>query len=122
GFTGADGTGRGGEIAWTFNDAETGRRSHLLHEHARGVGSVRVDDDHPEVTNDRMTEHRGQGREGKQWHSENQDARCAVMQQPAPLALGDEPEARLRRRLHRRGCHSIYALMPGRSSGTFSTG
>ena len=93
GFTGADGAGGGGEIARTFNDAETGRRSHLFHEHARGVGSIRVDDDHPEFTHDRMAEHRGQDREGKHRHGEDQNARRAVMQQPAPFAPGDEPEA-----------------------------
>ena len=122
GFTGTDGAGGGGEIARALNDAETGRRGHLFHEHARGVGSVRVDDDHPEFTNDRMAEHRGQDREGKHGHGEDQNARGVVTQQPPPFALGDEPEARLWRRLHRRCCHSIYALMPGRSSGTFSTG
>jgi hypothetical protein len=122
GFAGADGAGGGGEITRTFNDVEIGRRGHLFHEYARGVGSVRVDHDHPELTNDRMAEHRGQDGEGKQRHSENENDRCAVMQQPTPFALGDEPEARLGRWLHRRCCHSIYALMPGRSSGTFSTG
>src|SRR5205807_10390707 len=45
GFTGTDGAGGGGEITRALNDAETGRRGHLFHEHARGVGSVRVDDD-----------------------------------------------------------------------------
>jgi hypothetical protein len=69
-----------------------------------------------------MTEHRGQDHEGKQRHTKDQDERGAVVQQPPPFAPGDEPEARLRRRLHRRCRHSIYALMPGRSSGTFSTG
>src|SRR5262249_43076725 len=44
------------------------------------------------------------------------------MQDPSPFAPGDQPESGLRRRSHLRCCQSTYALMPGRSSGTFSTG
>src|SRR5262249_14561642 len=62
GFAGSDLTGGGREIAGPFDDVETGRRGHLFHEDARGIGSVRVDDDNPEVADDRMTEHRGQHR------------------------------------------------------------
>jgi len=60
GFAGSDRAGGGREIAGTFDDAEIGRCRDLFHEGARGVGSIRVDDDHPELADDRMTEHRGQ--------------------------------------------------------------
>src|SRR5262249_25553378 len=95
---------------------------HVLHEDARGVGSVRIDDDHPEVADDRMTEHRGQHRKGEQRHAEDQNGRQAVVQEPAPFAPSDEPESALARQSHRRCRQSIYALMPGRSSGALSTG
>src|SRR5258708_3841290 len=65
GIAAADRPRRGREVARTFDDAETGRYGHLFHEGARGVRPVRIDDDHPEPADDRMTEHRGQDREGK---------------------------------------------------------
>ena len=62
GVAGADRARRRREIAGALDDAETGRRSHLLHEGARGLRSVRVDDDHPELADHRVTEDRGQHR------------------------------------------------------------
>ena len=65
GIAAADRPRRGREVARAFDDAETGRHGHLFHEGARGVRPVRVDDDHPEPADDRMTEHPGQDCEGK---------------------------------------------------------
>src|SRR5207245_6299652 len=61
---------RGREVAGALDDAETGRRGHLLHEGARGVRSVGVDDDHAEPADHRMTEDRGQDHEGEQRYAE----------------------------------------------------
>ena len=62
GVAGADRPRRRGEIAGALDDAEAGRRRHLLHEGARGLRSVLVDDDHAEPADHRMTEGRGQDR------------------------------------------------------------
>jgi hypothetical protein len=51
-FAGADRAGGGREVAGAFDDADIGRRGHLFHEDPRGVRSVRIDDDHPELTDD----------------------------------------------------------------------
>jgi len=67
----ADRSRRGREVAGAFDDAEIGRCGHLLHEGARGVRPVCVDDDRPEPADDWMTEHRGQDCEGKQRHTED---------------------------------------------------
>src|SRR5215467_10147644 len=67
-----------------------------------------------------MTEHRGQHREGKQRHAENQYGGYAVMQEPSPFALSDEPESALRRRPHRRWCQS-RTLVTAISCSSFST-
>ncbi len=95
------------EVVGALDDAKTGRRSHLLDEGARGLRSVRVDDDHPEIADHWLTEDRGQDREGEHRHAEDQDERHAVAQQPSPFASGDQQEAWLRRRPHRRARWSI---------------
>ena len=107
GTASADRARRGGEIAGALDDAEIGRCRHLFHEGARGVRFVRVDDDYSEPADHRMTEYRGQHREGEQRHAEDQDERCAVMQQPSAFAPGDEPKPRLRRRVHPRVRQSV---------------
>ena len=66
GVPGPDRARRGREVAGALDDAETGRRSHLFDEGARGLRSVRVDDDHPEFADHRLTEDRGQDHEGEQ--------------------------------------------------------
>src|SRR5262249_8742817 len=76
--------------------------------------------DNPQVADDRMTERRGQHREGKQRHAENQYGSYAVMQEPSPFALSDEPESALRRRPHRRWCQS-RTLVTAISCSSFST-
>jgi len=53
------------EVPGAFDDAEIGRRRHLFHEGTRGVRSVRVDDDHPQPADHRVTEHRRQDRQGE---------------------------------------------------------
>ena len=60
GLAGSDRPRRRGEVAGAFDDAETGRRRHLLDKGARGLRAVRVDDDHTEPADHRMTEDRGQ--------------------------------------------------------------
>src|SRR5215470_18872908 len=67
-----------------------------------------------------MTEHRGQHREGKQRHAENQYGGYAVMQEPSPFALSGEPESALRRRPHRRWCQ-CRTLVTAISCSSFST-
>src|SRR5262249_23437575 len=97
GLAGPDRAGGGGEIAGAVADGVGGRGGEMFDEDGRGVGSVRIDDDNAEFADDRMTEHRGQDCEGKQRDSEDQYARCAVMQQPSPFAPGYEPESALGR-------------------------
>jgi hypothetical protein len=96
GLAGADRARRFREIAGALDDAETGRRRHLLDKRARGIRSVGVDHDHAEPADHRVAERRGQHHEGEQRHAEDQDQRGAVMQQPSQLAPGDQPEAGLR--------------------------
>ena len=110
------------EIAGTRDDAQAGSRRHLLHERARGVRPVVVHDNHPQPPDHRMAEHQAKHDEGEQRHAEDQDERDPVVQQPAQLAPGDEAESGLGPRPHGCCCQSMYALMPGRSSGTCSTG
>src|SRR6185295_234488 len=53
---------------------------------------------------------------------EYQDERDAVVQELAQFARGHQQESGFCPRLHSRARQSRYALMPGRSSGTLSTG
>ena len=122
GLSGAYRARRRCEVARALDDAQTRGRRDLLHECARGLGSILVDDDHPHPADHGMTEHRGQHYEGEQRYAEDQDHRRAIVQQPPPFAPGDQQEPGFGRRPHRRCRHSMYALMPGRSSGTLSTG
>ena len=123
GLAGAYRARRRCEVARALDDAQTRGRGDLLHERARGLGSILVDDDHPHPADHGMTEHRGQHYEGEQRHAEDQDHRRAIVQQPPAFALGDQQEPGFGRCCrHRPVPHSMYALMPGRSSGTLSTG
>ena len=97
GLAGAYRARRRCEVAGALDDAETRGRRDLLHECARGLGSVLVDDDHPQSADHRMTEHRGQHHEGEQRHAEDQDQRRTIVQQPPPFAPGDQQEAGFRR-------------------------
>jgi hypothetical protein len=95
------------KVAGALDDAQPGRRRHLFHEGARGVGSVRVDDDHAEPADHRMAEDRGQHGEGEQRHAEDQDQRRTVVQQPAPFARSDQQETGFGRTPHWRVAQSI---------------
>ena len=95
------------KIPGARDDAETGSGRHLLHKGARGLRPVFVDDDHPQPSDHRMAEYQTQHDEGEQRYAEDQDDRHAVVQQPAPLAFGDEPEPGLGPRPHRCCCQSM---------------
>ncbi len=122
GVAGFDRPRRGREVAGARDDAEAGGRGHLLDEGPRGLRSVLVDHDHAEPADHRAAEDRAQDHEGEQRHAEDQNDRHGVVQQPSQFAPGDQQEPGLGRASHSRVRQSRYALMPGRSSGTLSTG
>ena len=107
GLAGAYRARRRCEVAQALDDAQTRGRRDLLHERARGLGSILIDDDHPHPADHGMTEHRGQHHEGEQRHAEDQDYRGAIVQQPLPLAPGDQQESGFGRRRHPRVAHSM---------------
>src|SRR5262249_2627063 len=65
GIAGTDCARGRGEVAGALDDAEPGRRRHLLREGARRLRSVRIDNDYPDPRDPRRAEYSRQPREGE---------------------------------------------------------